>query len=180
MENFEKLTERAKEIGFSATAPLDVSTLVFMPEVRAMCADGKCQRYNTTWSCPPACGTLEEMRDKVQAYSKGILVQTVGKIEDDFDWDKYQEIAELHDKNFHAFWKELKLLYPRVLAMGTGGCTRCDPCTWVVGEPCRFPDDMTASMEACGLLVSQVCTDNDLSYYYGPNTIAYTACFLLE
>ena len=30
------------------------------------------------------------------------------------------------------------------------------------------------------MLVSQVCKDNDLPYYYGKCTIAYTACFLLE
>ena len=34
-------------------------------------------------------------------------------------------------------------------------------------------------MEAYGLMVNQVCLDNGLHYNYGPNTIAYTGCFLL-
>jgi hypothetical protein len=35
-------------------------------------------------------------------------------------------------------------------------------------------------MEAYGLLVTQICTDNGMKYYYGPDTLAYTSCFLLE
>jgi len=30
------------------------------------------------------------------------------------------------------------------------------------------------------MLVSEVCQKNGLKYYYGPGTIAYTSCFLLE
>ena len=35
-------------------------------------------------------------------------------------------------------------------------------------------------MEAYGMLVLEVCKDNHLGYYYGPNTIAYTGCFLVD
>ena len=37
-----------------------------------------------------------------------------------------------------------------------------------------------SAMEGYGLLVSQVCQDNDLKYYYGPNTVTYTALFLIK
>ena len=33
---------------------------------------------------------------------------------------------------------------------------------------------------AYGMLVTQVCQANGLEYYYGPCTIAYTSCYLLE
>ena len=35
-------------------------------------------------------------------------------------------------------------------------------------------------MEAYGLVVSQVCQDSGLPYYYGPQTITYTACVLID
>ena len=35
-------------------------------------------------------------------------------------------------------------------------------------------------MEAYGLVVSQVCQDSGLPYYYGPRTITYTACVLVD
>ncbi|MDR1217403.1 MAG: DUF2284 domain-containing protein [Oscillospiraceae bacterium] len=52
------------------------------------------------------------------------------------------------------------------------------PCVYP-DAPCRFPDKLAYSMEACGLFVSRVCTDNGLKYNHGKDTICYTACFLL-
>lgn len=180
MLDYEKLCGMAKKCGFTNSGPLDVSTLKFMPEVRDMCASDKCHHFNKSWSCPPACGTLEEMREKVKAFKSGIIVQTVGEMEDNFDFETMEEAAKRQSESFALMYKRLKEEYPQVLPMGTGGCTICASCTYTQGQPCRFPEEMTSSMEACGLLVSQVCTDNGVPYNYGPRKIAYTGCFLLE
>ena len=177
MPDYEKLSAMAKECGFTHTAPLDVSTLEFLPEVRDMCASDKCNKYNKSWSCPPACGSLEEMRKSVEGYSSGLLVQTVGDLEDSYDWEGIQDAAKRQIENFERMWDALEKEYESVLAMGTGGCMKCEKCTYP-DDPCRFPDRMASSMEACGLFVSKVCTDNNLAYNYGPNKIAFTACFL--
>ena len=73
----------------------------------------------------------------------------------------------------------LRGIYPKALAIGAGSCTQCKQCTYP-DKPCRFPEKKIISMEACGMLVLEVCKDNHLGYYYGPNSIAYTSCFLLE
>ena len=66
-----------------------------------------------------------------------------------------------------------------MLPIGAGCCTKCKVCTYP-DAPCRFPDQAFSSMEAYGMLVTQVCKANGLEYYYGPCTIAYTSCYLLE
>ena len=178
MPNHEQLSALAKACGFTHCAPLDVKTLEFLPEVHQMCAANTCGRYNKSWACPPAVGTLEEMRARVKGYAAGLLVQTVGEIEDSYDWDGIQSVAKRQGENFAKLWDELEKIYPSVLAMGTGGCTKCEKCAYP-DEPCRFPERMAASMEACGLYVSKLCADNGLAYNYGPEKIAFTACFLL-
>jgi predicted metal-binding protein len=180
MLDYEKLTAQAKACGFTEAEPLDVSTLEFMQEVRDMCASDRCHAYGKNWACPPACGSLEEMRDKVKVYAKGLLVQTVGQLEDNMDWEAMQQAAADHAESFVRLHDDLLKDHPGLLAMGAGTCTRCKTCTYAEGKPCRFPDKLTYSMEACGLFVSKVCTDNSMKYNYGPNTVAYTACFLLE
>ena len=50
----------AQDIGFSHWGIFSVSALKFLPEVRDACASDRCGRYGKSWSCPPACGTLEE------------------------------------------------------------------------------------------------------------------------
>ena len=84
----------ALQAGFSQAAPLDMSALTALEEVRAMCAADRCRAYGRTWSCPPGCGTLEENQARMRSYSNGILVQTTGSMEDDFDVEDCFEILK--------------------------------------------------------------------------------------
>ena len=179
MPDFDKVKNLALEKGFTSCAQLNISTLDFMQEVRDMCNPTQCNSYGKSWSCPPACPTLEEMRERIKSYSNGILVQTVGDIEDSYDWEGIMEAGALHKKNFMALWESLEDDYTSVLAMGAGACMLCETCTYP-DSPCRFPDKMSPSMEACGLFVSKVCTDNNLPYNYGQDHITFNSCFLLS
>ena len=179
MINYDELISLAKSCGFTEARPLDISTLECLQDVRDMCNPGQCPRYGKTWSCPPEAPSLEEMRKTVKSYVKGILVQTVGRLEDSYDWEGIQNAAKSQAAGFGRLWDALAPLYPRLYPMGTGGCSKCEKCTYP-DKPCRFPDRMAYSMEACGLFVSKVCTDNGATYNHGPNTITYTGCFLLE
>ena len=64
MLDMEKLGKLAEDFGFTAWGELDMSTLEFKPEVRDMCEANTCGQWNRTWACPPACGTLEEMKQR--------------------------------------------------------------------------------------------------------------------
>lgn len=179
MIHYEELAALGRECGFTHIARLDPATMELREDVRAMCAVDRCHKYGKNWSCPPGCGTLEEMRARIAGYRAGILVQTVGALEDSMDGEGMMEVQAQHGEHFAALDERLRPLYPNLLAIGAGTCTRCKVCTYP-DAPCRFPDRMTSSMEAMGMLVLQVCRDNGLKYYYGENTIAYTSCFLLE
>ena len=179
MLDMEKLEKLAKDCGFTCCGEMTVDTLEFLPEVRDMCEHNTCGMWNKSWACPPACGTLEEMRDRVKRYTRGILVQTVGQMEDSFDFEVMQETAVAQNENFQKMWDALEKDYPDLLAMGTGGCTKCKKCTYP-DAPCRFPNRMCPSMEGAGLVVNAVCTKNGMKYNHGPKTICYTAYFLLE
>lgn len=175
---YEQLAALAEETGFTAWAKLDVSTIELKAEVRDMCAANSCGMYGKRWSCPPGCGSLEECADRLKGYTQGILVQTVGDIEDGFDFEAMMEIEAEHKQNFLEMYESLREAGKKVLAIGSGCCTVCGKCSYP-DEPCRFPDKMVSSMEAYGMLVLQICKDNGLTYYYGADKMAYTSCFLL-
>lgn len=179
LEDIEKLQELGHAAGFTHIAPLDCSTIQLMPEVRNMCASNTCHMYGKNWCCPPGCGTLEECQERIRRYRRGILVQTVGQLEDPMDGESMMAAETAHKENFFRLEEVLRPLYPSMLPIGSGTCTRCKTCTYP-DSPCRFPDKTFASMEAYGMLVTQVCQDNGLPYYHGPCTIAYTSCFLLD
>ena len=177
--DMQRLMALAAEAGFTHSAPLDAATIELKDEVRAMCQSNSCRAYNRNWSCPPACGELAALRQQIARYRRGLLVQTVGEVEDSLDFEGMMEAESAHKARFAALHERLLDEWPDLLALGAGACTHCRACTYP-DEPCRFPEMRTSSMEAYGMLVLEICKANGLGYYYGPQAIAYTSCFLLE
>ena len=103
-----------------------------------MCASDTCHKYNKCWSCPPGCGSLEECEKRVRNYKYGIIVQTVGELEDALDGESMMETEARHKEYFVEFEKKLREIYPDMLAIGAGCCTKCKVCTYP-DAPCRFP-----------------------------------------
>ena len=172
-----ELVQLALQAGFSRAARLNMEALVSLQAVRDMCAADRCQAYGRRWSCPPGCGSLEENQARMSAYSGGIIVQTTGDMEDDFDVDALASIQLRHKKQFETIVRQIRTMDGDCLPLTAGCCTLCRKCTYP-DKPCRFPGKMFSSMEAFGLLVSDVCLKSGLEYYYGPRTMTYTSCVL--
>ncbi len=175
----QELLALAGEIGFDHYSEVNVPALEFRTEVRDMCAADRCHNYGRNWTCPPHCGTLEEVSSRAKTYHRGLLLQSTAQMEDDFDVESMQDTEILQKKRFTALLDRLRDLFPNFLPMATGGCTLCPSCS-CPDAPCRFPDRAVPSMEAYGLVVSDVCKQSGLPYYYGPQTITYTSCILID
>ena len=80
----EQMVQYAYEEGFSAAAVVDTSDIVFDPSFRPYCEENLCGQYGANHSCPPDCGTPEEMKQKVLALQKG---------EDEALEDDYKRLA---------------------------------------------------------------------------------------
>ena len=167
---------KALELGFTHAAPVDILSLKPRQDIRDMCAADKCRAYGKNWTCPPHCGSLAQCAEKIGQYQQGILLQTVGTTQKTIDTKTYRRIEQQHLQQFYQFCRLLRVHHPNALCLGSGGCRICAACAYP--EPCRFPAEACASMEAYGLFVTQVCRDNGLSYHYGEHTVTYTACIL--
>ena len=69
--------EKALSLGATNAAIIPSEEIVFEKELRKMCEMNTCRKYNTTWTCPPAVGEVEELEKLVKSrsirpgYSKG-------------------------------------------------------------------------------------------------------------
>ena len=172
----EQAERLASDAGFDHWGLFRVAELRFLPEVRAACEQNRCGAYGKNWSCPPACGSLAECEERTKAFSWGVLLQTTGQMEDDFDVEVMLEAERVQKERFEAFLGRLGE-EEWFLALGVGACTICEKCTYP-DEPCRFPARSHPSMEAFGLQVTDVCRAAETLYYYGPRTITYSCCVL--
>ena len=173
------LVKTAIDAGFDAAQKLDCSTISLYPDVRAACELNRCRRYGKSWSCPPGCGSLTECGARLAKYSTGLIVQTVGILEDEFDGEGMAETARQHERNFRLLSERLRAVYPGMLPMGTGSCSYCDKCSYP-DAPCRNPHGAAVPMEAFGMMVHEICRLNGMEYYHGKGTVTFTGCFLLN
>ncbi len=171
--------EMAEEAGFDHAGYAKIEKMDFSAEVRAMCAVNKCGSYATNWACPPACGTLDEIRQRVKQYDYAMILQSTEVMEDDFDWEAIQRASQRCATSLNILASELRKLNKDVLPMGTGGCSKCDKCTYP-DAPCRYPDELNYSMEACGLFVSGECRKAGIKYTYGPKTMTMNATIFVK
>jgi len=171
--------EIAKESGFEIAEPMNPQKLKFLPAVHDMCATNKCRQYGKKWVCPPACGEISEMAGRYHRFQDGVVFQTICRMDDEYDLEGMYEVMANHKKSMGVLLKTLSELDEEVVPFGSDGCGFCDECTYP-DTPCRFPDRAFPSLEACGLLVSDVCADNGVPYYYGRNTVAFTGAFLFN
>lgn len=175
----EQVLELARQLGFDRAAELNTQKLEYRQQVRDMCAADRCMSYDRNWSCPPACGTPEFCARRLKVYARGILVQTIGAMEDDFDAEAIGAAYLRHKRAFDTLARQTRSLRPDCLPLTAGACTLCKKCTYP-HRPCRFPGKRLSSMEAYGLLVSDVCIGSGLEYNYGAKTITYTSCILFN
>ena len=177
--DIQALINMALENGFSKAAYCDPAKLRFLDKVRGWCEDGRCGKYGKNWACPPHCGTVDEWRGRCSAYNAGIIVETIGRLEDSFDFEGMAAAEQVHKENILKTEKAYNPLLTDLLVLSAGSCTICEPCT-CPDAPCRFPDKRFTSMEACGLLVSDVCKDCGIPYINGENTVTYISLFLYK
>ena len=77
----EEILAIAKKEGFTGAAVISTDRVVFDPAFRPYCAENLCGQYGANYSCPPDCGTPEEMKEKVQKASDAAIAKKEKVIE---------------------------------------------------------------------------------------------------
>ena len=169
----------ANEVGFDFMGQCSAKELVARPEVRDMCSVNKCKVYGHSWACPPACGEIEDFERQMHEFDCCLVLQTVAQMEDDFDVETIEEAGETQKRKMLELVEAIDEagLSAETMVLSAGTCTLCAECTYP-DAPCRFPDKRLVSMEAAGLVVSEVCTQAGIPYNHGPQTIAFSGCVL--
>ena len=172
-----KIEQLALDHGYSCVGYTTADKLRPTEDVRSMCAAGRCKSYDHSWACPPACGSVEEFAEKIATYKECVVFQTVGDLEDEFDFETMMETSEDHADRMPDFADDVRELVPNCMVLAAGTCNLCKECAYP-DEPCRFPEKRFTSMEASGLVVSDTCIAADIPYNHGSDHIAYVSCVL--
>ena len=173
------LDDLMHKIGVFQYGFVKTTSIRFLQEVRKMCEVNTCQQYGKTWACPPAIGTVDECRQKIQAYDTMLLFSVKYDLEDSFDYEGMKEGMAHFKQICRALHEALEPHLESFLILSNEGCDLCESCTYP-NAPCRFPNRSHGSLEGYGILVSEVAKQAGIHYINGANTVTYFGALLLS
>ena len=168
-----KLVDLALELGFADAAIIDTDKLVFVPAFRTLCEENQCGKYGVNYACPPACGTVEEMKEKVLCWKHALVMQTMWDIEDPLDSAQIKPAKSAHNQLTRQLIDQVN---ESGLMIGVSGCSLCDPCAITTGEPCRFPKMQCSCMSAYCIFVKEMTDLCHMDYECAPGKIGRASC----
>ena len=150
---------------------LKTDQITFKEEVRCICRQ-ECERYGTSWSCPPGVGTVEECRQKCLRYSHVLVFTTWAEVEDAADLQESLKTRNEHEAVTHAVMDRMAQAGEELFALSSDSCAICETCTYPKA-PCRHPDRMLPCIESHGILVTGASELLKMEYFYDSRTIQW-------
>ena len=172
------LVRQALEAGAKAAFVLPVDELVFDAGLRKYCEVNRCGSYDRNYACPPCIGTAEEVIAKAKQYEWALIFQTVGQLEDSYDFEGMAEAKKHHNALSDRLFDDIRKELPKCLPLSAGGCSVCETCARTDNLPCRFPEKAISSMEGYCMNVSQIAEKCGMKYINGVNTVTYFSAVL--
>ena len=165
-----ELMKLAQEAGFHA-AVIPGKDIPVNGEFRKFCEDNLCGKYNANYSCPPACGTVEEVHSRLFAADKALVLQTIHEI-GSYE-NKEAILTSKKDLNYAILklTESLRREGHNCFCLGYGGCPLCDPCRQVEGMPCAFPEKRISCMSAYCIDVGKLAGKCGLEFAWVPEKL---------
>lgn len=177
--DYSALAEQVRGLGAYKAGVVDLQDVRFDRAFRTMCETNACGNYGKCWMCPPDAGDIDALMNEAKSYQKALVYQTVGTLEDSYDFEGMMEAARLHNELSRALTKWFATLpFTKKLHLGAGGCHMCEVCAKRTNEPCRHPELAMPSLETYGINVSELAASSGMKYINGQNTVTYFGALL--
>lgn len=152
--------------------------LRFENRVRLICKQ-ECERYNTTWACPPAVGTLAKCEKRCRSYAFAFFFSSVAEVSDIMNMSELLKTRDAHEEITNQLYGFFKAAGYECAALSTESCAICKECTYP-NKPCRFPKRMHPCLESHGVVVSDIVEKEGMTYSLGGNTILWFSMILFR
>ena len=178
--NIKEIKDKAINMGFSAAEVLDTDRIVFSFEFRRYCRDNLCGQYGMNYSCPPDCGTPEELYDRVKQYKKALVLQSSWKIHDFSNKEKLDSAKAWHNKSMLGLIAYLKENSHSGLMAGASRCNLCSACSKLDNKPCKHPDIQFSCLSAYCIDVKALAEECAMTYEYKNGILSFYGVYFFN
>ena len=145
--------------------------IAFSYRVRWIC-EQECQRFGTTWACPPAVGTVDECKKRCLQYKECFLFSTIAEVSAVINFEETLKTRRAHEEITEAIEQFIREQGSACMALSTESCDICPECAYPNG-PCRFPEKMHPCVESHGILVCELAEKFHMEFTLSPNEILW-------
>lgn len=185
MDGCEKMIDIEKFEEFISQYPiyeyrlLDTNDIQIQERVRIICSQ-ECERYGSTWACPPGVGTLLSCESKIRSYPCGMFFSSVAEVSDVLNMEKMLSTRQEHEKLTTQVGDYIRKQGYEIYILSTESCDICENCAYKEGKPCRHPEYMHPCLESHGVVVSEIVEKEHMEYNLGGNTILWFSLILFR
>ena len=167
------MIQLATEDIFCAAAVMDVKDIVIDPDFRRYCEANVCGHYGADYSCPPDCGSVEELRSRLQAHRRALVFQSKWPITDYSDKEAIRQAKTAHNTAMLRIIDQLRDEGHSGLMCGASSCTLCQRCAILDGAPCRDPERRFSCLSAYCIFVKKLAESCGMEYLCADGSIAF-------
>ena len=133
-----------------------------------------------TTPAPPDCGSPEEMKQRILAHKKALVLQTIWQVADYSDVPAIKHAKKSHNAAEIRVVKKLREAGHDGLIVGASGCALCTPCAQTQGLPCKFPDLKYSCMSAYCIFVKKLADKCGMDYDCGDGLLAFFGMYVFD
>lgn len=171
MINREELEQEILQHPIMQYAYLKTEQVSFLQRVRDIC-EMECPRYGTSWSCPPAVGTVEECRERCQQFEDVFVFTTIAEVSDIMNLEETLATRMEHEEITREVTGIFQKHFGETLTLSTESCAICEQCAYP-GGPCRHPQKMFPCVESYGILATELAELGEIEFWNGANVITW-------
>ena len=165
-----ELLELAKEEGFTPVL-ISPDQVPIDPKFRVYCEENLCGNYNANYSCPPDCGTVEEMQRNIFAEDHVLVIQTIWDIAGYEDKDTIRHAKESHNAAALRLMERIRRNGYAGFCSGYNGCHLCTPCKRRENLPCSHPDLRISCLSAYCVDVAELAKRCSLPFAWSKDKL---------
>ena len=158
---------------------LDTKDIQMQERVRIICQQ-ECERYGSTWACPPAVGELSECEKRIKRYPHAVFFSSVAEVSDLLNMEEMLSTRREHEELTTQVGAYIKKQGYEIFILSTESCDICDTCAYKEGKPCRHPDYMHPCLESHGVVVNEIVEREQMEYNLGGNIILWFSMILFR
>ena len=160
------IVNMAKQLGFADVAVIDTGDILFDSDFRRYCEQNLCGKFDANYTCPPYCGTAQQMRENVLRHKNALVVRSLHQGVKYTERDAVRAAQVKHNEDMLSLVNALKQRGLAPLMAGASDCTLCQTCLRAQGNPCPHGEERFSCMSAYCINVADLAQKCSIDYTY--------------